>query len=107
MIFGAFEFTAVLPQLRRNEIKSESSIQARLFIHFWNFRRRLLLFDLRLWIGRQLRQAVFVQGPAALQCTTAHLDVEFFAAGKIIKRDRKSTRLNSSHSQISYAIFCL
>src|SRR2546430_13544999 len=24
-----------------------------------------------------------------------------------IKRDRKSTRLNSSHSQISYAVFCL
>src|SRR5205085_3069968 len=28
-------------------------------------------------------------------------DVRFFA------RDRKSTRLNSSHSQISYAVFCL
>src|SRR2546430_9909773 len=26
---------------------------------------------------------------------------------KIAKRDRKSTRLNSSHSQISYAVFCL
>src|SRR2546427_5559198 len=24
-----------------------------------------------------------------------------------IQRDRKSTRLNSSHSQISYAVFCL
>src|SRR3989475_5249978 len=28
-----------------------------------------------------------------------------YAAGKI--PDRKSTRLNSSHSQISYAVFCL
>src|SRR2546427_5880677 len=26
---------------------------------------------------------------------------------KEIMRDRKSTRLNSSHSQISYAVFCL
>src|SRR2546430_8885959 len=26
---------------------------------------------------------------------------------KIPRRDRKSTRLNSSHSQISYAVFCL
>src|SRR5688572_31691734 len=26
---------------------------------------------------------------------------------KRIARDRKSTRLNSSHSQISYAVFCL
>src|SRR2546430_15273881 len=25
----------------------------------------------------------------------------------ILTRDRKSTRLNSSHSQISYAVFCL
>src|SRR2546430_13379691 len=25
----------------------------------------------------------------------------------IIRQDRKSTRLNSSHSQISYAVFCL
>src|SRR5688572_20372435 len=27
--------------------------------------------------------------------------------GPAIKADRKSTRLNSSHSQISYAVFCL
>src|SRR2546430_8856430 len=27
--------------------------------------------------------------------------------GAILERDRKSTRLNSSHSQISYAVFCL
>src|SRR2546430_7573068 len=32
------------------------------------------------------------------------LDVEL---DKIIPLDRKSTRLNSSHSQISYAVFCL
>src|SRR2546430_9794980 len=28
-------------------------------------------------------------------------------AGRDGTRDRKSTRLNSSHSQISYAVFCL
>src|SRR2546427_1544927 len=28
-------------------------------------------------------------------------------ASGIDRRDRKSTRLNSSHSQISYAVFCL
>src|SRR2546427_9250033 len=27
--------------------------------------------------------------------------------GAVVARDRKSTRLNSSHSQISYAVFCL
>src|SRR2546430_5129213 len=26
---------------------------------------------------------------------------------RVVARDRKSTRLNSSHSQISYAVFCL
>src|SRR5688572_32078726 len=26
---------------------------------------------------------------------------------RVIPQDRKSTRLNSSHSQISYAVFCL
>src|SRR5688572_32616967 len=31
-----------------------------------------------------------------------------FSAGPTqLARDRKSTRLNSSHSQISYAVFCL
>src|SRR2546422_5226163 len=29
------------------------------------------------------------------------------AIGLTIKRDRKSTRLNSSHGYISYAVFCL
>src|SRR2546430_3447522 len=27
--------------------------------------------------------------------------------GNLVSQDRKSTRLNSSHSQISYAVFCL
>src|SRR2546430_12288215 len=31
----------------------------------------------------------------------------FPRAGRQVPRDRKSTRLNSSHSQISYAVFCL
>src|SRR2546430_3193883 len=29
------------------------------------------------------------------------------AGGNLSNTDRKSTRLNSSHSQISYAVFCL
>src|SRR2546421_9490259 len=28
-------------------------------------------------------------------------------AGRVQRSDRKSTRLNSSHDQISYAVFCL
>src|SRR5688572_33502756 len=33
--------------------------------------------------------------------------VEFVGDQNRLGRDRKSTRLNSSHSQISYAVFCL
>src|SRR2546430_11661443 len=33
--------------------------------------------------------------------------VEVNVKGVLIVADRKSTRLNSSHSQISYAVFCL
>src|SRR5688572_31767988 len=32
---------------------------------------------------------------------------DFSFARRLAYRDRKSTRLNSSHSQISYAVFCL
>src|SRR2546430_12772519 len=35
-------------------------------------------------------------------------DARFDERGRVVGRtDRKSTRLNSSHSQISYAVFCL
>src|SRR5205814_10365176 len=33
--------------------------------------------------------------------------VEALAAGRGLRQDRKSTRLNSSHLGISYAVFCL
>src|SRR5438105_12132486 len=31
----------------------------------------------------------------------------FFRGWRVVVRDRKSTRLNSSHEWISYAVFCL
>src|SRR2546430_12706406 len=48
----------------------------------------------------------------ALRIDLEHLAVvaaadEQRAVGLRDERDRKSTRLNSSHSQISYAVFCL
>src|SRR2546430_6987543 len=42
--------------------------------------------------------------------TNAYLGVDQIGIRKYVyltDRDRKSTRLNSSHSQISYAVFCL
>src|SRR2546430_6764655 len=36
-----------------------------------------------------------------------HRDLVRHVAERPFREDRKSTRLNSSHSQISYAVFCL
>src|SRR2546427_2976020 len=36
-----------------------------------------------------------------------HLTEKLREVHQLAVRDRKSTRLNSSHSQISYAVFCL
>src|SRR5438270_2501882 len=38
---------------------------------------------------------------------TVPVKVHKVVPNKLIQLDRKSTRLNSSHSQISYAVFCL
>src|SRR2546430_4078614 len=42
-----------------------------------------------------------------LKLTDAELLRIGFSRQKTLYTDRKSTRLNSSHSQISYAVFCL
>src|SRR2546430_13421348 len=41
------------------------------------------------------------------RCRRAARVVSARGVQRILARDRKSTRLNSSHSQISYAVFCL
>src|SRR5690242_21911897 len=46
--------------------------------------------------------AVYGERHRAIVAREAHC-----AAGKLILEDRKSTRLNSSHMSISYAVFCL
>src|SRR5688572_31125563 len=40
-------------------------------------------------------------------CTSCRCRSRSTGTGTRCRRDRKSTRLNSSHSQISYAVFCL
>src|SRR3712207_8651941 len=51
-------------------------------------------------------RAVIVTGVAVLTCLVTE-----YVCQKIMKQDisidRKSTRLNSSHANISYAVFCL
>src|SRR5688572_13106338 len=51
------------------------------------------------------REAVIVVAVLILVCACAIGAAASTAVG--VHGDRKSTRLNSSHSQISYAVFCL
>src|SRR3712207_7313243 len=48
-------------------------------------------------------QTIYLGGGTPSLLSPAHLQQLF----QKIKRDRKSTRLNSSHANISYAVFCL
>src|SRR2546430_5116226 len=59
------------------------------------FRRHDVLIEVRTSLGESSLHAQALQGVRA-----EGPQVQWFA-------DRKSTRLNSSHSQISYAVFCL
>src|SRR2546430_7413256 len=55
-----------------------------------------------------LRRAVVARKAARdLDERRWQLEAEKTSRWNVIFRDRKSTRLNSSHSQISYAVFCL
>src|SRR2546430_12039378 len=71
------------------------------------------LFRSSAWLGR-LMAVRFGAGPALqkrTQCLRLLTQFSTFDVpnGKNRRKlqDRKSTRLNSSHSQISYAVFCL
>src|SRR2546430_7988948 len=50
-------------------------------------------------------QAEIIGAGVAVQLRGGH--VTLLDAQRVERIDRKSTRLNSSHSQISYAVFCL
>src|SRR2546430_13428307 len=54
-------------------------------------------------LGKQLAQRIIPE----LESTTEPPLGHDSSTNALIRRDRKSTRLNSSHSQISYAVFCL
>src|SRR5699024_11791612 len=79
-------------------------------------RFRLLLFKLPVLVGISLRRDCF-KGLARnvainpLVCVNQHLQSVLYGVGQGLllfgRQDRKSTRLNSSHVSISYAVFCL
>src|SRR6266853_5517329 len=73
-----------------------------------------LLFFFFLMIRRPPRSTLFpyttlfdLAGGSIDPLTLAPAKFTHVAQSRPTKQDRKSTRLNSSHSQISYAVFCL
>src|SRR3989475_9414640 len=70
-----------------------------------------------LFLVRGLNYSIEFTGGTLIQVQTAEpvgterirgaLDAAGIRDAEIQQLDRKSTRLNSSHSQISYAVFCL
>src|SRR2546427_3595234 len=66
------------------------------------FPSAMAAYALTIETDEQISRNVFrpVSGTLSTAPGCAHCDA-------MPKRDRKSTRLNSSHSQISYAVFCL
>src|SRR2546430_4257258 len=72
-----------------------------LFPYTTLFRSRFFSVDVGIGLRIDERQT-----RAALQLADA-LQAPDSAARWRVTQDRKSTRLNSSHSQISYAVFCL
>src|SRR5207253_5011850 len=63
--------------------------------------------------GRAVRVAGWTDAANARMGAASHADSRFVsnrsddASRRVGHRDRKSTRLNSSHVAISYAVFCL
>src|SRR3712207_6958710 len=51
--------------------------------------------------------AKLMAGPPALHRYPAAMAGRVQALARLVAEDRKSTRLNSSHANISYAVFCL
>src|SRR2546429_3573049 len=61
--------------------------------------------------GNNTRHAILkllkTEGPADAATLAGHLRLTAMAVRQHLYEDRKSTRLNSSHGYISYAVFCL
>src|SRR2546430_3925835 len=75
------------------------------FFFFLMIRRppRSTLFPYTTLFRSRFRAEVQAAGRTSLDAGGLQSDTDSIRA----QRDRKSTRLNSSHSQISYAVFCL
>src|SRR3712207_8586377 len=67
---------------------------------------RMALLEFGFLFGNDF-YAVPIQLPIGSLTSLASVVVTDTFGARILIRDRKSTRLNSSHANISYAVFCL
>src|SRR5688572_32041868 len=58
-------------------------------------------------LGRSRQRTLYEKAAHAAPIDLRHFVGDAGPLQEVIHEDRKSTRLNSSHSQISYAVFCL
>src|SRR5438445_1748432 len=75
----------------------------------WNLERRLFNLELGTW---NLEPKSSIEGGRSADLRTRRRGGRSAARSRdclrdCSRRDRKSTRLNSSHANISYAVFCL
>src|SRR5437868_9950043 len=75
------------------------------FIHRWRYPRDLHSFPTRR--SSDLLSAKFLSRVSYSPRTFAIFFSIAESSSSAIEKDRKSTRLNSSHVSISYAVFCL
>src|SRR2546430_8799044 len=72
-------------------------------IFFFNDTATTEIYTLSLHDALPISDLEDVEAHAVVKNVVSHLGL----AAEVGNEDRKSTRLNSSHSQISYAVFCL
>src|SRR5256885_9899426 len=74
---------------------------------FFNDTATTEIYTLSLHDALPISYAVVGLGAAAYSPAKYGILTELLPASQLVKADRKSTRLNSSHLVISYAVFCL
>src|SRR5688572_2097070 len=82
------------------------SYRAKLKAFFTNYKKKASMFK-RADLNKddQLSHDIFID---EMNVSIDGINLGFFSNSNLYpEQDRKSTRLNSSHSQISYAVFCL
>src|SRR5258708_25175801 len=77
----------------------------RSFLQTANFSEARFLQDVYFWNTKFLQDVTFWE--AIFTGRAAFLQAKFKKGAYFRRVDRKSTRLNSSHQIISYAVFCL